>query len=403
MSSGLQNHGQFEGHQIENDDIYDSSVGCVTCFYNEEEIVQETIENLDSVLEESESIETWYLVDDGSTDQTAEILQKYAEESETAEFIEMDENTGKFGAQKHATEQVNEEYWLSIDADSYIDNPEDFDEFVRKFEYSDSAAAMLNIEPENNNDSEQGIISKNVSDALESMQNLEYSMRFGVDDYTSQGNESRILTASGTATFGETDKILDAMEEHSGDYAGDDRQLTSIMQLKHGEEIVYNDEITIGTNCPDNYSDLFDQRSTWAEGRINAVSALPKEHLAALTNRDRYSQVLGSDLATTSLTPTIAYGGLEAATTGNMETLALGYGAGIGLTGAMYLNSRSRDQIRNDSGDIKEIAKDVPKIAAMPLYQSAVATPTILNSFKEKFVKEPVNAFREGYAEGQLQ
>jgi len=226
-------------------------------------------------------------------------------------------------------------------------------------------------------------------------------MRFGVDDYTTNGDDSRIITASGTSTFGETEAILDAMEEHTGEYAGDDRQLTSILQLKHGKEVNYSDDITIGTNSPDNLKDLLHQRATWAEGRINAVSALPKEHLKALTNGDRYSQVLASDLGMASVTPLATYGALEAAATGNMETLALGYGAGLGLSSAVYLNGRAREQIGDKSDGFNEFAKDTAKLAAMPLYQSAVATPTILNSFKEKFVKEPVQAFREGYAEGK--
>jgi len=174
MSSGLKNHAQLEGLEIEDEDIYNPSVGCVTCFYNEEEIAEDTIENLDSALEKSENIETWYLVDDGSTDSTPEILREYASESNVAELIEMEENTGKFGAQKHATEQMNEEYWLSIDADSYIDNPEDLDDFIRDFGYSESAATMLNIKPESREpEEERGLISKYISNALESMQDLE--------------------------------------------------------------------------------------------------------------------------------------------------------------------------------------------------------------------------------------
>lgn len=402
MGSGFKNHAQIEGHEINNEEIYNSSVGCVTCFYNEENIVEDTLDNLDSALEDSESIETWYLVDDGSTDSTPDILHEYAEDSEVVEFIEMEENTGKFGAQKHATEQMTEEYWLSIDADSYIDNPEDLDDFVTEFGYSDAAATMLNIRPETSEkEDDEGLISKYISSALESMQELEYNMRFGISDYTSNMDDSKIITASGTATFGETDKILDAMDEHTGEYAGDDRQLTSILQLKHDEEVDYNDSITIGTDCPDNLKDLGHQRNTWANGRINAVAALPEEHWQGLKEGDRYSVALGADLGMTAATPIFAYGGLEAAATGNVETMALGYGTGLGLTTALYLNGHARDQIGEKTDTIKDISKDTPKLATMPIYQSGVAIPTILNSFKEKFVQEPVNAFKEGYQEGK--
>lgn len=396
-----------EGYQQklseENIESKDHLLGCVTCFYNEEEVVEETLEYLDEAAKEADSIETWYLIDDGSTDSTPEILREYAQESDIAEFIEMEENTGKFGAQKHATEKMDEEYWLSIDADSYLDNPEDLDDFIEDFAYSDCALTMLNIRPETDNSDADSLISQYVSKALESMQDLEYSMRFGISDFTSNMEESKIITASGTAAFGETSKILDAMERHTGEYAGDDRILTSIKQLIDNEEVGYDDSITVGTNCPDNFRDLLHQRNVWAEGRINAVRAMPREHWEAIKEKDRYSLALGSDLLMTAATPYIAYTGLEGAATGNVETMALGYGSGLGLTAALYLNGRARNQIGEEQDGFKEVAKDAPKLMAMPLYQSGIAVPTILNSFKEKFVKEPVDAFKEGYQEGQKQ
>jgi len=188
-SEGIDYEGQIEEEL--------PSLGSVTCFYNEEDIAGETLERLNEAAEQSELYETVYAVDDGSEDNTAEIIEHYAEELENIEFIEMEENTGKFGAQKAATDIMDEDYWLTIDADSYIQNPEDIDDSLMKFDQSDSAAAMLNMEAETAGD---GLIST----AYEKMQNLEYSMRKGIDDFTSNGNESKIVTASGTATLGKT-------------------------------------------------------------------------------------------------------------------------------------------------------------------------------------------------------
>lgn len=401
-TSSIKSHLEAEGISDTEIDYEDEfSLASVTCFYNEEEIAEESVRSLENAAQKSDHYETIYVVDDGSEDNTAAILEEYAEDSDIIEFHEMEENTGKVGAQKKVIELIDEEYWLSIDADSYIENPEKIDEAIYELENSNSSFAMLNIEPEN---SEKDGLWSYWSKALEKMQQTEYNLRFGVDDWLSGAGESKILTASGTATLGKTDVIREGMEYHTEQYAGDDRQLTSILQHKLGENGEYIDDITINTDCPEELNNLYSQRRIWANGRINAVSALPREHLNALKEGDRYSMVLGADVLMASSTPVTAYSAANSLSTGEPETLALGYGTSLALAGGLYANARARDQIGdadNKLEHLKESVKDSPKIAFMPLYQSVVSAPTILGSFKDKFIDEPIEEFWAGYREGQ--
>jgi len=360
------------------------TLGSVTCFYNEEKIAEDTLEKLEKAAEESDFYETVYAVDDGSDDGTGEILQEYAEDSDVVEFVQMDENTGKFGAQKFCTELIDEEYWFSIDADSYIQDPEEIDQAIMEMDESDSAAAMLEMRPETEGD---GFLSS----FYEQMQSLEYSMRRGVDRITSNGKKSQIITASGTATLGETEKIEEAMQYHSGNYAGDDRELTSILELKMDEEVEYMPGIEIKTQAPEKPKEHLEQRRTWAHGQINAISEHPKAHIDGLKQGSRYSAALGLDILGTTSVPLIFNRATEIANSGDIETLGLAYAGAAGIAAIGYTNAALRGetlQKETKKEKTKQLGKDIAGIAAMPIYTTATRAYSIPTAFKDKYTKE---------------
>ncbi len=386
MDSFRNSHLQAEGIQQVGEDPYEDlpSLGSVTCFYNEEDIVEKTLTNLDEAVENSDLYETAYAVDDGSEDSTAKIIEEFASESEKLEFIEMDENTGKFGAQKHCTDQMEEDYWLSIDADSYIQNPKSIDQAVLEFDSTDSAAAMTRMIPETAGD---GV----VANFYEKMQELEYTMRRGVDRITSNGENSRIVTASGTATLGKTEKIKDAMEEHSGNYAGDDRELTNILQMEMGENIEYLPALQINTIAPEKPKEHLKQRRTWAKGQINAVSEKPWSHIKSALSPSRYGAVLTADIGGTLLSPMLYEKAAEVAATGEVEAAATAYGTATLLTAGAYVNAAARGEAlesENPKGKAKELATDSLGIMALPAYKSATIAYSIPGAFKDKYESE---------------
>lgn len=386
MSGWLENsHAVAEGLEYE-PEIADEfpTLGSVTCFYNEEEVAETTLENLEQAAEKSDLYETVYAVEDSSEDDTAEIIREYAQSSDVIEFIEMEENTGKFGAQKFCTEQMDEDYWLSIDADSYIENPESIDEAILEMDASDSVAAMLEMHPET--DGEDILAS-----LYEQMQSLEYSMRRGIDRVTSNGEESQIITASGTATLGETDEIKEAMEYHSGNYAGDDRELTSILELKMDEEVEYLPEIEIKTEAPETPEEHLKQRRTWVLGQINTISEHPKEHLKGLKQGSRYSAALGLDILGTTTAPLIFQKATEIAQSGNLETLGLAYAGAAGIAGIGYANATFRGetlQKETKKEKARQLGKDLAGITAMPIYTTTTRAYSIPGAFKDKYTKE---------------
>ena len=386
MSGWLEkSHIAAEGVEYE-PDLKDEmpDLGSVTCFYNEEEVAESTLEKLERAAQESDFYETVYAVDDGSDDDTAEILQEYAQDSDVVEFVQMDENTGKFGAQKFCTEFMDENYWLSIDADSYIENPEEIDQAIIDIDESNSVAAMLEMRPETKGD---GFLSS----FYEQMQSLEYSMRRGIDRITSNGSKSQIITASGTATLGETEKIEEAMEYHSGNYAGDDRELTSILELKMGEEVKYMPEMEIKTQAPEKPKEHLEQRRTWALGQINAISEHPKDHIDGLKQGSRYSAALGLDILGTASVPLIFNRATEIANSGDIETLGLAYAGAAGIAGIGYANAALRGetlQSETKKEKTKELGKDLAGIAAMPIYTTITRAYSIPNAFKDKYTEE---------------
>jgi len=375
------------------------TLGSVTCFYNEEEIAETTLKNLDAAAEESDFYKTVYAVDDGSEDNTAEIIEEYGEDSNNIEFIEMKENTGKFGAQKHCTEYMDEDYWLSIDADSYIDTPEKIDEKLMEIDQSDSAGAMLEMHPETKG---EGILSK----FYEEMQSLEYSMRRGLDRITSNGEKSQIITASGTATLAETEKVEEAMKYHSGNYAGDDRELTTILELKMDEEIEYLPELEIRTMAPEKPKEHLKQRRIWVLGQINAISEHPKAHIKGLKQKSRYSATLGLDMLGTASTPLMFNKAAEITNSGDLETLGLAYAGAAGIAGIGYANAALRGethQSETKKEKAKELGKDILGLAAMPLYSTTTRAYSVHGAFKDKLYNESKDELEKAYKNAKTQ
>jgi glycosyltransferase involved in cell wall biosynthesis len=89
--------------------------------YNEEATVQTVLRR---VLDLGEILKEVVVVDDGSTDRTAELVEEMAREEPLVRFFRLDRNRGKTAAVRHALEQAEGEVVIIQDADLEYDPAE---------------------------------------------------------------------------------------------------------------------------------------------------------------------------------------------------------------------------------------------------------------------------------------
>ena len=91
-------------------------ISIIICAYNEEEKISRCI---DSVRTQTYSNWELWVVDDGSTDNTAEIVKKYEATDERIHLYSQ-ENQGLSSARKSGIRCATGEYLTFIDADDYV-------------------------------------------------------------------------------------------------------------------------------------------------------------------------------------------------------------------------------------------------------------------------------------------
>lgn len=89
-------------------------VSIITPLYNCEKFLEETI---DCVLKQTYSNWEWILVDDCSTDNSAEIIKKYAKEDKRIKYVKLEENSGAAVARNKAIDMSTGRFIAFLDAD----------------------------------------------------------------------------------------------------------------------------------------------------------------------------------------------------------------------------------------------------------------------------------------------
>jgi glycosyltransferase involved in cell wall biosynthesis len=115
--------------------LLDSSkkVTVVTAAYNAEKFIGKTIESVLNQSMGAEHIE-YIIVDDCSTDKTAEIVQSYAAQNKNITFVSLLENTGSPGTPRNiGIELATASYITFLDADDWL-HPEGLDSLYSIFE-----------------------------------------------------------------------------------------------------------------------------------------------------------------------------------------------------------------------------------------------------------------------------
>lgn len=123
-----------------------SEVSLVVPSYNESEILKDTLGHMGQV---SDYFGDVYLADDGSTDGTGELAKQYVSERGLDVQVYLNEkNGGKVGAiQKVVEEEVETDYIFLMDADSWIQNPENVSDLLGFLEQENLSGAGVRVDP----------------------------------------------------------------------------------------------------------------------------------------------------------------------------------------------------------------------------------------------------------------
>lgn len=95
------------------------SLAIITPTYNRAYILKQLYDSIVNQNEHSLNVE-WWIVDDGSTDQTKTLIDSFISESRVVIKYFEQENQGKMKAINHVNKTVSTDLWLEVDSDDFL-------------------------------------------------------------------------------------------------------------------------------------------------------------------------------------------------------------------------------------------------------------------------------------------
>ncbi|MEO1772009.1 glycosyltransferase family 2 protein [Candidatus Enterococcus ferrettii] len=245
----------FKYRQKEWDDIPTEIEPFVTIMvpaHNEEIVIEKTIHYLMTNLN-YQNYEV-LVTDDGSTDQTPEILEKLQKKYPTLRVIRIEKNRGKAHAFNIGLGFAKGKLILSNDADT-VPEPDALNLYVNYFLRPDStniAAVTANMDVQNR------------SRLIAKSQTVEFSSIVGIIKRTQIGVLGGIYAYSGANTMYRKDALID-VGLFRQDRATEDISIAWDHQMD-GWLSLFSPEIMFFMEVPENIRMLYRQRKRWAKG-----------------------------------------------------------------------------------------------------------------------------------------
>jgi cellulose synthase/poly-beta-1,6-N-acetylglucosamine synthase-like glycosyltransferase/peptidoglycan/xylan/chitin deacetylase (PgdA/CDA1 family) len=237
------------------DGLTGPSVSVVIAAYNEDQVIRATLEAL--CRSRYPKLKRIIVVDDGSTDRTAEIVEEIAAVDPCVQLLRQP-NGGKASALNRGFATAETEIVVTLDADT-IFSSRTVGRLVRQFALDTSGRL--------------GVVAGvpkvgNRRNLLTRWQALEYIIQIGIDR-AAQDSLRAIMVAPGACTAWRRKAVLDV-----GGYAhstlAEDCDL--VLQLQeHGYKVTQDDEAECFTEAPETVSALARQRFRWTYGNIQAL------------------------------------------------------------------------------------------------------------------------------------
>lgn len=218
--------------------------------WNEEKTVARTVESLLAMNYPKDKL-TLFIIDDGSTDSTWEVIQQFNKYENVRTFTK--ENGGKHTALNLGLTETKSEFVACLDADSFAD-PESL---IRIMSYFEATPDAMAVSPSVIVESPQSLIQK--------AQKAEYDMSVYIKKML--GFLGAIHVTPGPLTVFKK-KVFDDLGPYRKAHNTEDMEIAYRMQ-KNGYKIEQCNDAYIYTNTPKTVKKLFKQRVRWIYGFIN--------------------------------------------------------------------------------------------------------------------------------------
>ena len=226
------------------------AVTIIVPIWNEENTVYNTVLTLLNLNYPKDKLNI-FLVDDGSTDNTWDVLQSFQDYSNIKLFRK--ENGGKYTALNLGLENTNTEFLGCLDADSFVD-PE---ALVRIMTYFKADPKVMAVAP--------SVTVYNPKNIVQNAQSAEYHM--GVYMKKMLGFLGAINVTPGPFTIFRK-KVFDDLGPYRHGHNTEDMEIAYRMQ-KHRYKIAHCNDAYVYTNTPSTIKTLYKQRLRWIYGFIN--------------------------------------------------------------------------------------------------------------------------------------
>ena len=217
--------------------------------YNEEETIEETIDYMHKINYSNKEI---IAVNDGSKDETGEILHRLAKEYDDLRIIDCKENCGKANALRLATFASKAEYLVCIDSDAVLD-PYAIHYLIYHFLYRGERLGAVTGNPR----------IRNRDTLLAKLQIVEYASIIGAIK-RSQRILGKIMTVSGVVVAFRKKALVD-VGLWDTDMITEDISISWKLQQRFWD-IRYEPRALCWMLVPETISGIWKQRIRWAQG-----------------------------------------------------------------------------------------------------------------------------------------
>lgn len=262
------------------DSKYEPTVSFVVPCMNEEEAIAKTVTKCFAAEYPAEKLEV-IVIDDGSTDGTAQELQKLQNTFPNLIVVNWETNRGKRHGMAEGFRLAKGEIIIQLDSDSYID-PSSFRNIVLPFSHPEVGAVCAHADPENAD-----------TNLLTKMQAAYYFISFRILK-AAESTFATVFCCSGCSSAYRKSVVLPVLDEWLSEKFlglpvtwGDDRAITNRV-IKAGFRTIYTDEVQAYTICPDSVGKFLKQQIRWKKGWfVNSLFAssfiLKRDPFVALT------------------------------------------------------------------------------------------------------------------------
>jgi len=218
--------------------------------WNEEKTIEKTVQSLLNLNYPKDKLHI-FLIDDGSTDGTWEVIKKFEHESNIKIFHK--ENGGKHTALNFGVEHMTTDFFGCLDADSYA-HPESLARIMSYFERDPEVMAVA-----------PSVTVYNPKNIIQKAQEAEYFM--GVYFKKMLGFLGAINVTPGPLTIFRK-KVFDDLGPYRHAYNTEDMEIAYRMQANH-YKIEHCNDAYVYTNTPATARKLYKQRLRWIYGFLN--------------------------------------------------------------------------------------------------------------------------------------